>query len=371
MNTFLQNISIRKTLIVTLGIIGFFSLFYVLFSPSKHRTKLDLKPEKVSVSVQKVSNTSQHLSFEYYGVLRNGFIPLVTADVSGKYHEFRKLRVGDKINKNQRLGSIENPELSVDLDHKKRSLTNTFNSLEASISLDFPQYADEWNSYTQYVIDKQDYSFPSFGNEQFQNFVENQGLRSQLYAVEKAQESVSNQQVTATVAGTIVKVHTQNDAFVSKGKVIYELSSSKGHEIEISLRKEHIPFLDKNTPYSFTADSKEYIGFYSGSSPKINPSNYTVSSMFRLVNTHTLMAGEYLTLALKIPICERCSKISTNAVYDSASVYVLKDSIITAKKINIISSDLDYTYYIGLEDQELVLDKFTNSQYLGKKAEIR
>jgi len=371
MNRFLQNISIRKVVIVAIGISAFFFLINVMFSPSKHRTKLDLKPEMVSVSVQKVSNQAQYLSFEYYGVLRNGFIPLVTAGVSGKYHEFQKLSVGNKIKKNQRLGNIENPELSVDLNNKKQSLTNLLNSIEASISLDFPQYVDAWSKYTQHLIDKQDYSFPTFGNDQFQHFIENQGLRNQLYAVQKAKESVSDQLIVATVEGTVAKVHTQNDEYVSKGKVIYELSSSKGHEIEISLRKEHIPFLNKKTAYTFIADNKEYTGFYTGSSPKINTSNYTISCTFRLTNTQALMAGEYLTLSLKVPICENCSKISSNAVYESASVYVLADSIITAKKINVISSDLDYTYYTGLTNQELVLDKFTNSQYLGKKAEVR
>jgi len=371
MNRFLKAVSIRKVVIVAIAIVGLLIFVRFIFKPSKYRSKSNLKPDKVSVSVQKVLNKPQKLSFEYYGMLRSGYIPFVTVETHGIYHEFHNMKIGDKVKKNQRLGKIENPELAINLENRKQSLKKSLNSFQSSIELDFPQYAPLWSEYSKKVLHDRYYEFPDFGDEQFQNFIENQGFRNQLYSVKKAQESVDNQLVVSNVEGTIAKKNIREGSYVSRGKVIYELSSTKGHEIEIALRKEHIPFLEKNKAYIFQVDNKNYTGYFNGSSPKINIANHSINSSFRLVDSYDLMAGEYLKLNLDIPVCEKCSKISTNAVYDNEAVYILENDSITRKEIHIFYEDMDYTYYSGLADETLVLDKFTNSQYLGKKAEIR
>jgi len=371
MSKLVESVSLRKVIIIVIAVIGFIILTKILFKPVENKTSLDLKPHKVSVSTRKAHNQAQSLSFEYYGQLRNSFTPLVTADVSGEYDELIAIKVGSRVSKNQRLGRINNPQLALDFDTKKRSLDQYLNSMSASVELDFPELMPAWSLYSTKVKSSNDYTFPSFGDERFQNYLENQGLRNQLNAVKKAQKSVSDQNVIASLDGVIAKKYIQDGDFVSKGKLIYELSSSNGHEIEIALRRDQLAFLDKQTKYRFKANGKEYIGLFNGSSPKINPNNYTVSTTFRLLGSRDLMAGEYLMLDLDIPICDKCIKVPTNAVYEDSTVYVLENDIITKKEVKIHYSDLDYTYFSGVAENVLLIDKYTNSQYLGKKAEIR
>ena len=54
-----------------------------------------------------------------------------------------------------------------------------------------------------------------------------------------------------------------------------------------------------------------------------------------------------------------------------STVYTIKDSIITQEKINIVYSNYDKTYFTGLADSVQLIDRYTNSIYLGRKAQAK
>ena len=170
----------------------------------------------------------------------------------------------------------------------------------------------------------------------------------------------------------ISTVNIHDNELVSSGSPLFELNSqSRGLEVEIEIQKENVKFLDKEIDYKFSSGDLKTQGSFIGSSQSVNTKSSKIACLFRITKPSGILKGDYVKLEFDIPVCDSCEVISSNAVYKDSTVYVVKDSLITQEKISIIYSNYDKTYFTGLADSVQLIDRYTNSIYLGRKAQAK
>ncbi|MDH5474950.1 MAG: efflux RND transporter periplasmic adaptor subunit [Cyclobacteriaceae bacterium] len=360
----------RQVIIVLVGIsivVGSFALSKVLGGmkePPKKKPPVEIKKYVKTSPVEygdvntwilahgRVS-TAQTLDMiaEVPGKMRKGAIPL---------------KAGQKFRKGTLLYSIDNTEVRLNLNAQKSNFLRDIASILPDLKIDYADNFDNWASYFEEIdIEKSLPELPKHKSNKEKTFLATKNIFSSYYSIKSAEANLRKYQYYAPFNGSITVVNFQSGSYVNPGAKIANLVQSNNMEIKVDVALKDINWVQNGAPVSITTDNK--VDSWQGKVIRIGE---VVNQQTQSIDVYVAIEqGDYplydgIYLQAKIPGLQvkQAMVIPRNAIFNGNEVFVLEDTLLKVKEINIHKLSPENAIFSGLNAGEnLVVEPLINA----------
>lgn len=298
----------------------------------------------------------------------------IFAEVSGTLTETeRPFKVGSYFPKGSVLIKVDAQEAKLNLLSQKSSLLNAITQLMPDLKIDYPESFAHWKQYLdQYDIEKDLAPFPIPLNEQEKFFIAARNLYSQYYAIKSAEERLSKYILSTPFSGVITEVNINPGALVRAGQKLGALMNTNNYELEATVALGDLKYIQPGNPVRLYSEDIE--GQWSGRVKRINdqvdPGTQTVK-VFISVSGQNLREGMYLRGAVDAREISDAIAVDRAMLQNQRYVYVLQDSILQLREVEVIKMTEDQALIRGLAEGTPLLREMIPGLFDGIKVQIK
>jgi multidrug efflux pump subunit AcrA (membrane-fusion protein) len=170
--------------------------------------------------------------------------------------------------------------------------------------------------------------------------------------------------VWAPFSGTIRQGELQVGGFVNPGAQVVRIIRTDESELKVAVEVPDIEWIKTGSKAKiYSKDEDRYwTGYISRIGEFVNQNTQSIDVFIEIHNEGDLYDGQYLQVTLKGPELEGVAEIPREAVFDQNKVYVLEDSLLKVKNIEILKINQNSIVYNGLvEGSDLVIEPLLNA----------
>lgn len=285
----------------------------------------------------------------------------IVAEASGKILASEiALKKGSQFKKGDLLFVIYPDEAQLALQSKKSQFLNTIANLLPDIHIDYPEYEETLrNFFNSIEIDKKLPEFPKFNTEKLKIFLASRNVISEYYGIQKDELQLQRHAVYAPFNGTYTQVNFEIGSYTSAGGRVARAIQTDQLELEVPLDKFDAKWVKAGDNVEVVSESRdlEWTGKVIRKSQFVDPSTQSQGLFIQVINDNKkpLLVGEYLTAQFNGSQVNGVMEIPRNAVFNSNDVFIVKDSRLVKKTIDIIKLNEKTLLFNGLEEGELLV----------------
>ncbi|MEM6736205.1 MAG: HlyD family efflux transporter periplasmic adaptor subunit [Bacteroidota bacterium] len=342
-------------------LLGSYSLSQLLGSLKEEPRKRKQIVTKKLVTTQRVSYQSIQTHVVTFGRVENSRSLDLVAEVSGRMFEGVLLKEGQKFSKGQLIFKIDDNEALLNLKSQKSNFLRDLASILPDFKIDFPDNYDAWQRYfNELDIDKTFPKLPSTNSDKEKTFIATRGIYSSYYSIKSAESRLEKYKYYAPFSGSIMEVAVQSGAYVNQGSRIGKILRSGTYEIKASIETKDVPWIQKGAPVEIY--SKESQQFWNGRvariSDYVNQNTQSVDVFISVLpNEQKIYDGQFFQASIPARIVKDGMTMPRNAIYNNNEVFVLQDTLLQKRNINVIRLSEEEAIFDGLkEGEELVVE---------------
>ncbi|MEM7552059.1 MAG: efflux RND transporter periplasmic adaptor subunit [Bacteroidota bacterium] len=360
----------RQVVIVACGLlllIGSVFLMQFLGSQKEEPEKeIPVIPVK-AVKTEKVEYSSIPTLTTAYGRVISAEAIDIIAEKSGQILRGNTLlKAGRSFNKGELLFALEDTEVRLNLQSSKSNFLKDLASILPDLKIDFPDSYEKWNSYFKSVeIDKELPNLPNYDDPKEKTFLATQNILSSYYNIKSTEAGLRKYRVYAPFKGTITDVYLQSGSFVNPGGRVIRIIRTDRIEMRVSVEVDDIQWIKKGGKVDvYSQNGEEYwTGTVSRIGDFVNQTTQSID-VFVAINSlgKTIYDGQYLKAELKGKEIEEGAILPREAVFEGNKVYVLADTVLKVREIDIRKTNENTVVYNGLKQgTELVVEPLINA----------
>ena len=346
--------SARKWILFVLG----FAIIALSFQLSKIIIDSNPPPRKKAenpikdVYTLKVKNGPYQVQIPSKGVLQAYKRVRITARVQGVMQTIRPLfKSGQEYSSGQILTKIESSEYRANVISQRAGLYNLITSVLPDLQLDFPKAYSQWNNYLKkFDLEKPVPRLPTM-EEQVRLFVSGRGIISSYYSLQNLEKRLTFYQIKAPFNGVLVSANVTEGSLIRPGQDLGEFIAPGDYELMVALPKSYISKINKGAPVKIKSiDTKKlYTGIVSRINAKVNSKTQSVEVYIRIRDSG-LKEGMYMEADINAMEFSNVFSLDRGLLNESLELFVVKDNILSLRKVNPIHFTETLAIIRGLDD---------------------
>lgn len=313
------------------------------------------------VSTKRVAYKDIKTEVITYGRVENAQSLELISEVGGRMSEVVRLKPGQHFEKGQLIYKIDDEEASLNLKSQKSNFLRDLAGILPDLKVDFPDNYATWQSYFDELdINKSFPRLPEIHDGKEKTFLATKGIYTLFYAIKSAEARLEKYRYYAPFTGSIIEVTMQSGSFVNPGTKIGTVIRSGLHEMKASIDTKDIPWIQVGSPVDiYSKESQQsWKGEITRISDFVNQNTQSVDIFISIFpNGQKVYDGQFFQAAIPARTVKDGMMMPRNAIYNGNEVYVLEDSLLKKKSINVIKLTEELAIFNGLPDgQDLVVE---------------
>jgi multidrug efflux pump subunit AcrA (membrane-fusion protein) len=261
--------------------------------------------------------------------------------------------------------SIDDSEEQLNLQSKKSNFLKELASVLPDFKVDFPSSYPKWKEYFESVeIDKPIPELPPYSDDKEKTFLATKNIFSSFYDIKRTEVSLRKYHVYAPFDGTITQVYLQVGSFVNPGVQVIKIIRTDESELKVAVEVPDVEWIKTGSAAKiYSRDEDRYwTGYVSRIGEYVNQNTQSIDVFIEIHNEGDLYDGQYLQVMLKGPVLDEVAEVPREAVFDQDKVYVLEDSLLKVRKIDVLKINQNSIVFNGLkEGSDLVIEPLLNA----------
>ena len=329
----------------------------------------DVRPVKTSVFTP--TNISKPIKIDGRA---NGIEKInLSPEVSGKLKKLnRSFVTGTYFKKGELLFSIDNRQEELTLFSLRSTLFNAITQMMPDLKFDYPNAFEKWSDYlSNFNIEATTEVLPEADSDQEKFFISGRSIYNQYYTIKSSEERLKKYKIYAPFEGVFISHDAVPGTVVSPGFQLGQIMNSYRFEMVSPIAMEDLEFIRTGQKLSVYSESngQTYQAKVQRISKILDPTTQGVP-LYISLSGKGLKDGMYLSGTIDGSEMEDVSAIPKQIILNNSEVYLVKDSSIVTKNLNIISRDENYVYTKSLSPNDQVISEGVNLLSPGMKVSI-
>lgn len=326
-------------------------------TPEPNRGPLTQRSQYVNTAT--VAYTNHSTTIEALGqVIASQPIDIVS-EVSGKIEKGDvTLKKAIRFSKGSLLFQIENTETILNLKSQRSNFQNAIALILADMKLDFPNSYQKWQDYFNKIdINTSLPMLPEAADQREKTFLAARNIAGQYYSIKSAEERLSKYRIFAPYAGVIQQVYTDAGSVANPGTKVLRVRKAGDLELELPVRKEDIQWVKIGTRVKILSEDKRNstTGTVNRIGTEIDPTTQSVNVYVSVSSGKIkLYEGMYLFAEISGSSIPKAMEIDRKAIFDNNKIFVIEDSTLMAKTVNIHKVKNETVLFSGVEEGKVV-----------------
>lgn len=364
--------NIRKVTIVlaVLVIIGAVvaSRFLTSSNKGEEKPKAISKKSILQVNTLRVKNRTIDAPITVTGKLAAPNKVEIFAEVSGVLKGGSLLfKEGSQFPRGSILINIDDEEARLNLLSQKSQLLNSITQMMPDLKLDFPDAFPKWQTYLDnFDVNKSLEKLPEPDTDKEKYYVISRDIHNQFYSIKSQESRLRKYHIYAPFSGVVAESNINPGTLVRVGQKLGEFINPYSYELEALVSIKDIDLLKVGDPVRLT--SVDISGNWKGTIKRINtridPNTQTVK-VFIATTGQRLKEGMFLNGEVSANQISNAVSVPRNLLIDADKVYIVEDSRLKLRPVQVIRYSGNNAIIKGLEDKTLLLNESSKDFYEG------
>lgn len=326
-------------------------------APEPVRPPLTQRSQYVNTAV--VAYTNHQTSTEALGqVIASQPIDMIS-EVAGRIEKGNvTLKKAVSFAQGSVLFEIDDTETILNLKSQRSNFLNAIALILPDMKLDFPNSYQKWQDYFNRIdINNALPTLPEAADQREKTFLASRNISGQFYSIKSAEERLNKYRVTAPYSGVIQDVYTDAGSVANPGTRVLRIRKANDLELELPVRKEDIQWVKVGTKVKIFSEDKRQTstGTVNRIGTEIDPTTQSVNVYVSVNSNHIkLYEGMYLYAEIAGNTIPKAMEIDRKAIFDNNKIYVIKDSTLVEKTVNIHKVKNSTVLFSGIDEGEKV-----------------
>ncbi len=361
---------IRKVVVVFLAlfvIFGSFFLMKVLSGSKKPPQKRKAVESKKYVKTSPIAYSEISTQIEVFGRVASALPLSIISESSGKIRQgSASLKEGARFKKGDLLFKIDSREAELNLKSQKSSFLRDIAGVLADFKIDFPESFSTWQNYFNSIdIDSPLPKMPDVLSEKEKVYLATKNIFASYYNILSREENLSKYKVYAPFNGSIISVNMQLGAFANPGAKVLDIIKSNALELKAPMSVDDVAWLKKGSGVTVSNETQtlKWEGKISRIASTVNPNTQSIDVFIDIKpNTNPIFEGMYLKAEIPGNTIAKGMRIPRSSVFNNKYVYIVEDSSLKSKEINILKVDDESLVFEGVDEGlNLVIEPLINA----------
>lgn len=289
------------------------------------------------------------------------------SEVGGRMYEGNiRLKAGQNFRKGTLLFYIDDEEAALNLKSQKSNFLRDLAAILPDLKIDFVNSYDAWQSYFSNVdIAKDLPELPEKGDEKEKTFLATKGIYSSYYSIKSAESRLKKHRYYAPFDGSVSEVAMETGAFVNPGTRIGKIIRAGAHELKVSVETRDISWIQEGAEVKIYSDETQQ--YWDGEvlriSDFVNQNTQSVDVFLAIQsNGQRIYDGQFLQAAIPARVIKDGMIMPRSAIYNRSEVFVLEDTLLKVRKINVVRLEKESAIFTGLKEGDaLVVEPLINA----------
>ena len=359
-----QSLIVRRSMIsligaVTLLLVGY-SLMSKLGSREAEIRQMSVRESRKSVKVNQVEYKSRELALSGLGrVVSESAIDLIT-EVQGVIQAGNvSLKRGMRFRQGQILFKVNDQEARLNLSAQKSNFMTAIAGILPDLKIDFPDVFDRWQTYFESLnVEEALPPLPEVTDSKEKVFLSTRNILNQYYTIKSAEERLSKYVIRAPFSGSYIDVLLEVGSVVNPGNRVARIARSNRLELEVPFRTEDLDYIGIGMAVSVQSEDakSKWKGRISRIGSALDPTTQSINVYVQFDPGSTrIFEGQYLAVEVPVKRTKAVMEIPRNAVVNQNEVFIVEDSVLKVKPIQIEKLNRETLFFSGLEQGSYIV----------------
>jgi RND family efflux transporter MFP subunit len=239
-------------------------------------------------------------------------------------------------------------------------------SILPDMKLDYPESYEAWRAYFNKVrLEGELPPLPMIQSEKEKTYLATQGIYSNFFNIKSAEVRLSKHRYYAPFTGSVSEVTMESGAFVNPGTRIGKIIRSDVHELQVSVETKDIPWIQEGSEVEIYSDETKqtWAGRVIRIGDFVNQSTQSVDVFIAIrQNKQRIYDGQFMQAAIPARVIRDGMMMPRSAIYNRNEVFVLEDTLLKVKEIDVVRLEQEHAIFRGLEEgSDLVVEPLVNA----------
>lgn len=269
----------------------------------------------------------------------------------------RTFKVGTYFPKGSALLKVDDSEARLALLAQKSTLLNAIAQAMPDLKIDYTESFPAWEAYLNaFDVEQPIQALPTPKTDQEKRFIATRNLYTQYYNIKSQEQRLDKYTLNAPFSGVLTSADVQVGTVIRTGQKLGELMANGNYELVATVPLSDLNYLKNGS--MVTLSSEDIEGSWNGRvkriSDQIDPGSQTVQ-VFISVNGKDLREGMYMRGEVASRQVEAAMRIPRELLVDQKGVYVVQDSLLQLRPVNVVKMEAETVIITGLKGQEQLL----------------
>lgn len=319
------------------------------------------------VQTQIISYNDLTSNFEVPGRMVSGRVVEVIAEVPGEILPgAAPLKKGQSFRQGDLLYKIYDEEQILTLKSAKSRFMNLLANALADIKFDYPESFDQMLAFFESIeIGQPVPDLPEVDDKALKIFLASRDILNQYYAIRMAEERLKKHYKYAPFNGTFMDVNLETGAIANPGSRIARIIKTDVLELEAPVEVGNVRWIKTGDPVTIYDETRtiSWQGKVRRISEFVDPATQSVSVFVEINNQGemSVLAGMFLIASFNSKIIQQTMEIPRQAVFNQNEVFVVVDSALRKKQINVQKINQNTLFFNGIDEgAEIVVEPLIN-----------
>ena len=276
------------------------------------------------------------------------------------------LKKGQSFSEGDLLCTIYEKELALNIKAAKSRFLNALANALADIKFDFPdQYENVLNFFESVELDKPMPEMPEISDGSLKVFLASRDILNQYYSIKVSEDRLTRHYITAPFDGTIMEVSLEVGGIANPGTRIAKIIKTDLLELEVPIEIDDLQWVTAGDIVTVVDEyeTRSWRGEVVRISEFVDPATQSASVFVQIKNQeeNPIYAGMFLEAWFDEKIVEDAMVIPRQAVFNQNEVFIVRNSALQKRKINVRKINQNSVIFNGLEEgEELVVEPLVN-----------
>lgn len=295
------------------------------------------------------------------------------AEASGVLKSTSKtIKEGTYVEKGELLFDIDGEDAELNLLAQRSALMTSITQIMPDLKFDYPEAFDKWKAYLDVFDVKQPVrSLPEINSDPEKYYVAGKNIYNQYYTIKSAENRLKDYQVFAPFSGVITAANIYPGQVVNLGVNLGSVMNTGRFEMKAPINLADLKYVKTGQKVKLFSEQldKTWEGRVSRISRVID--NVTQNlPVYISVWGSGLRDGMYLKGELTANQMKEVIELDKSLIVDQNKVYTVRDSIVSAKEIDIIRQDESKVYVRGIDPSDKIISGSISGIFSGQKVNV-
>ncbi len=285
----------------------------------------------------------------------------IIAEASGSIEAGKvALKKGASFSKGDVLFVVYPDEAILSLKARKSQYQNTLATILPDMNIDFPEAVDSYRAFFNSIsVDKALPPLPEISDDQLKIFLASRNVISEYYSIQRDELQLQRRTVRAPFNGTYKEVYLEAGAYTNTGGRVARAIRTDEMELEVPLKRVDAAWIRVGDPVLVQSEKRalSWKGKVIRISPYVDEGTQSQEIFVQIPfdKRKPLLAGEYLKATFPVRPILGVMEIPRNSVFNSNEVFVIKNSRLAKRQINVIKENDRTLIFNGLSEGDSVV----------------